>query len=138
MTKKLEFLDRYLKDKEYLANGKYSLADTVAAVSLDRFFRLILKPKTRGKLANLSAYVKRVINETPLLRKLEYTDKKFKILKVDLKKLKKEQEEKKKKELEELKKLKELKKEPKKKVYEYPPSKLDINDFKMYVANEKD
>lgn len=89
MSKRLEFLDRYLKDKEYLANNKYSLADTAAAVSLDRFFRLILKPKVRGKLANLAAYVKRVVNETPLLRKLEYTDHKFKILKVDLKKLKK-------------------------------------------------
>ena len=70
----LEFMDRILKDKTYLVNDKYSLADVVAANVLDRFFRFVLNQKKRSKLNNLSEYVKRVVNETPLLRKLEYTD----------------------------------------------------------------
>ena len=102
--KSLEFMDRHVKDKTYLANDKYTLADAVAACVLDRFFRLVLNSKKRSKLSNLSEYVKRVVNETDMLRKLEYSDCKFKMLKVDLEKKKKEEAEKKKKEAEEKKK----------------------------------
>ena len=133
--KSLEFMDRHVKDKTYLVNDKYTLADAVAANVLDRFFRFVLNSKKRSKLQNLSEYVKKVVNESDMLRKLEYSDMKFNMLKVDLEKKKKEAEEKKKKEAEEKKKAQEADK-PKK--YQYPKSDLDFNDFKFYVANEKD
>lgn len=133
--KSLEFMDRHVKDKTYLANDKYSLADLVAANVLDRFFRFVLNSKKRSKLTNLSEYVKRVVNETSMLRKLEYTDTKFNMLKVDVEKKKKEAAEKKKKEAEAKKKAKEANK-PKK--YTYPKTNVDFNDFKFYIANEQD
>lgn len=43
--KKLEFMERAVKDKTYLTNDKYTLADVAAANVLDRFFRFVLKPK---------------------------------------------------------------------------------------------
>jgi sRNA-binding protein len=107
----------------------------VAANVLDRFFRFVLSSKKRAKLPNLAEYVKRVVNESCTLRKLEYTDQKFPMLKVDVEKKKKEAAEKKKKEAEAKKKAKEADK-PKK--YTYPKTKVDFNDFKFYIANEKD
>ena len=143
-VKSLEGLDRYLKKKEFLVGKSLSVADLYLVHELDTVFRLVLKPKLRKKVKNVVKYLKKRVNSeecSSLLRPLEFSDEKLKLVKYDLKKM---AEEKKKAEAE-AKAAKAAEKEAakkaealKKKATEFPKTKINLIPWKMYVVNEKD
>jgi elongation factor 1-gamma len=145
LVKSLEFLDRFLKNREFLVGTGLTLADLCLVHELDTVVRLVMTPKMRNKLPNVCKYVLARVNSTEcrgLLRPLVFADVKLKLVKYDLEKMAKE----KKKAEEEAKKAKEEKKlvelnwdEPeKKKEPVFPPTKIEFNTWKLYVVNEKD